>query len=205
MTPRTLLALVLAALAIVLAGPAEAHRLKLFVTVEGNTLSGYAFFVGGGRAESVAVTIAEPTEIVVYRGITDHDGAFSWSAPRPAAYRISVNTGDGHVVEQTIPAERFSPASPGAPAGPVPSPSSAPATSPDPARTDPAALDQRLEAAIDRALARQLRPLIEAQDQAESRLRLNDIMGGIGMIVGLAGLGMWASARRRPPPDRQDR
>jgi nickel transport protein len=36
-----------------------------------------------------------------------------------------------------------------------------------------------------------------SSDLAEGRLRFNDIAGGIGMIVGLAGAGLWAAARRR--------
>jgi nickel transport protein len=183
--PRCVAALLLGCLLIFGPAPAQAHRLKLFVTVEGNTVSGYAFFVGGGRAESVALTITDPTGAVVQRGTTDRFGAFTWTAPHPESYRISVDTGDGHVVERVISAELFT-------AG-APLPASA-----APAPAERSALDPMIEAAIERALARQLRPLIEAQDQAESRLRFNDIMGGIGMIVGLAGLGMWAKARRRP-------
>lgn len=54
-----------------------------------------------------------------------------------------------------------------------------------------------VEAAVDRAVARQIRPLLEAYDAAEGRARFNDVMGGIGMIIGLAGMALWASARRR--------
>jgi nickel transport protein len=50
---------------------------------------------------------------------------------------------------------------------------------------------------LDRAVARQTRPLLEALERAEARLRFNDVAGGIGTIVGLVGLGLWASARRR--------
>jgi nickel transport protein len=54
-----------------------------------------------------------------------------------------------------------------------------------------------VEAQVDRAVARQVQPLLEAYDQAEARVRFNDVMGGIGMIVGLAGAGLWALSRRR--------
>jgi nickel transport protein len=51
---------------------------------------------------------------------------------------------------------------------------------------------------VDTAVARQIRPLLEAQAEADGRVRFNDVMGGIGMIVGLAGAALWASARRGP-------
>ena len=54
-----------------------------------------------------------------------------------------------------------------------------------------------IEAAVDAAVARQTRPLMEAFEAMETRLRFNDIVGGIGMIVGLAGAALWAMARRK--------
>jgi nickel transport protein len=198
-----LIAIALALLA--LANPAMAHRLKLFVTVEGATVTGYAFFVGGGRPQGVTVIVKDGTNAEVFRGTTDEAGAFAWTAPRAADYTLSIDTGDGHMVEERIAANRFAgipaataPAS--APPSPVPSPPPAAAAAPAPpaCSPDPATLSALVEAATERALARHIRPLIEAQNEAESRLRLNDIVGGVGMIIGLAGAWMWALARRRP-------
>ena len=45
-------------------------------------------------------------------------------------------------------------------------------------------LDARLEAAV----ARQLRPLREQLDGYENSIRVRDVMGGIGYLFGLAGL-----------------
>lgn len=191
---------------------AEAHRLKLFVSVEGMTVSGYAFFIGGGRPQGVDFFIKDGTGSEVHRGRTDSEGSFSWAAEKPADYVLSVDTGDGHFADEKIPADRFSPEAAAAPATPTVAPAevTAPIAAPEgttstgptptlacPAPLDPALLARLTEAAVDRAVARQLRPLIEAQNLAEGRLRFNDIMGGIGMIVGLAGLGAWGLARRR--------
>ena len=48
-----------------LALPAQAHKLKVFATVEGDRVTGYAFFVGGGRAQGTdwRATGADGTEI----------------------------------------------------------------------------------------------------------------------------------------------
>ncbi|MEJ2456241.1 MAG: hypothetical protein P8103_19125 [Candidatus Thiodiazotropha sp.] len=53
------------------------------------------------------------------------------------------------------------------------------------------------EAALERAVARQIRPLREALQGYEEQVRLRDIIGGIGYIVGLAGLGLWWGRRRK--------
>jgi nickel transport protein len=50
---------------------------------------------------------------------------------------------------------------------------------------------------VEQAVARQIRPLREALQAHEERVRMRDILGGIGYIVGLAGLALWWSSRRR--------
>jgi nickel transport protein len=54
-----------------------------------------------------------------------------------------------------------------------------------------------VDRSVDRAVSRQVRPLLEAYEAADGRARLNDIAGGVGMIVGIAGIAMWAASRRR--------
>jgi len=182
--------------------PAAAHSLKLFVTVDGMVVSGHGFFVGGGRPQGVAVKIRDADGRDLYDGRTDANGAFAWTAPAPAAYTVLLDTGDGHFTRAEVAADRF------VGGGPAPAPAG-PAATPEPAKPNgmqpPVVAASpgsgvsagEIEAAVDRALARRLGPLVEAQERSESRLRFADIMGGIGMIVGLAGLGAWAMARRR--------
>jgi nickel transport protein len=193
------------ALALTGATSAQAHRLKLFVSVEGMTVSGYAFFIGGGRPQDVDFVIKDAAGAPVHRGRTDEKGAFAWTAAAPDDYTLSLDTGDGHFVDEKIPTGRFSLTAPAiatavqaaAETPPAAADSPANTAAPSPATIDPETLTRFVEAAGDRAVARQLRPLIEAQNLAEARLRFNDIMGGVGMIVGLAGLAAWAMSRRR--------
>jgi len=65
------------------------------------------------------------------------------------------------------------------------------------APSGPDRLDPAVSAAIEQAVARQVRPLREALAQAQGRTQLRDILGGIGYILGIAGIGIWWSARRR--------
>lgn len=57
-------------------------------------------------------------------------------------------------------------------------------------------LDGSLVALVEEAVARQVRPLREQLLAHEERVRLRDILGGIGYILGLAGLVLWWHARR---------
>lgn len=60
----------------------------------------------------------------------------------------------------------------------------------------PALSQEVLEAAVARAVASQVNPLREQIAAYEDRLRLHDILGGIGWIVGVAGLGFFLLARK---------
>lgn len=211
---RALLGLaVTAAVVVGFAGVAEAHRLKMFVTAADGEISGYAFFIGGGRPEGVDVVVKDARGAEVFRGRTDDQGNFRWRPATAADYSVTIDSGDGHWVESAITADRLgavaaaptpttpTPVAMPAASAPAPSPAAASPSPACPAPIDAAVLAAMVEAQVDRAVARQLRPLIEAQTQAEGRLRLNDVMGGIGMIVGLAGAGLWATARRRTRGD----
>jgi nickel transport protein len=60
---------------------------------------------------------------------------------------------------------------------------------------DPSDVDPALTAAIELAVARQLRPLREELAAASSRTSLRDVLGGIGYILGLAGIALWWRTR----------
>lgn len=181
----------LAALAalLILALPAEAHRLKLFAQVTGDTIGGYGFYIGGGRPQGadLVVTTADGTEVGRLR--TGDDGSFSFTPPTPGAYHLSLAGGDGHFAGLDISTD-------GAPTSqPAGSHPSAPAAGP----ADD--LDGRIATAVDAAVARQIRPLLEAYDAADGKVRFNDLLGGLGWIAGLFGLWALMRSRRLPKDD----
>lgn len=181
---------ILALVAVVLsAAPADAHRLRVFATVEGGVIEGHGFFVGGGRPDGAAVRFVRAGE-VVHATTTDAEGAFAWRPEEPGPITVVVDPGGGHSARVTLGAERFEA---------VPARADAPASGSRAASPD--ALDPAIEAAIEAAVARQIRPLLEAEAEARSRIRFNDVMGGIGMILGLAGVALWARTRTRPRDD----
>lgn len=176
---------------------AEAHRLKVFATVEDGAIDGYAFFIGGGRPQGAGVVIRDAGGAPVAELSTSATGDFHWKPPAPGAYDVTVSAGDGHIASARIAADRFLPAGPVTPA-PVAMPaiSGGVAEKALPAACDPAAL----EAAVDRAVERQVRPLMEAYAAAEGRVRFNDVAGGLGMIFGLAGVALWVRSRHAGRP-----
>ncbi|WP_374291787.1 cobalamin biosynthesis protein CbiL [Paenirhodobacter enshiensis] len=175
---------VLAAL-MALAAPAEAHKLKLFATVANDRVSGYAFFIGGGRAEGVDWAATSGSGGPIASGKTDDQGNYAFAVPGPevAPVTVSVDTHEGHMASVTLGAERF---------GGAPGPAAAPEA--DPTGTDQ---DARMAALVEAAVARQVTPLAEQIEALQDRLRYADILSALFMIAGLAGAGLWLSGRRK--------
>lgn len=180
------------ALAILLAAgtPAAAHKLKVFATVDGQAVRGYAFFVGGGRPEGSAWVAKDAAGNGIAAGATDAEGRFAFDLPAGLStdVTITVDTHEAHIAATTLAATRFTNAAAPAPAVPA---------SPAPPTATPAADEARLEALVSVAVRKQVEPLLERMEAMDSRLRLADIMSGIFLIIGLAGIGLWVRGRPR--------
>lgn len=168
-----------------LASPVAAHSLRVFATVEGETVSGYGFFVGGGRPQDVdwSATMAGQE---LARGRTDSQGGFLFAVPSQinGPVTVTINSGEGHIASRDLGPERFGGVT--APSATVASPGEPP-TSPDGAVT---------EAAIQTAVAREIAPLLERIEQMDARMRFTDIISGLCLIFGIAGIALWARGRR---------
>ncbi|MFQ0812383.1 cobalamin biosynthesis protein CbiM [Brucella anthropi] len=193
-TLRLLLSLIVATMCFATA--AEAHRLKLFATVEGGTVHGYGFFIGGGRLSEAQLTIRNAQGVELFKGPANADGSFSFTPAVPSDLVLTIDAGDGHVAETHIAADRF-------PRDGVPGViGSARAETPPAAAREAAAppspeeLSVMIDRSVDRAVSRQIAPLLEAYAEADGRARFSDIVSGIAVIIGLAGLLLWAKSRR---------
>ena len=161
------------------ATPAWAHKMKLFVTAEGNEVVGTLYFAGGDKAIGVKGEVLAADGHVVAPLTTDSLGGFRYSPPDAKAYRLHFQSADGHMAEAMIGAASSAEIRPSATPG-----LGAPLS----------------DAALDAAIARQLRPLREQIDSLDGRTRLSDLIGGAGFIFGLFGCFAWVQARRRGNP-----
>lgn len=169
----------LAAALILAAAPACAHKLKVFAAAEGDAIVGTAYFAGGAPAQGSAGRVLGPDGAEIAQFRTDEAGGFRIAVSQRQDYRVSVDSGDGHLAEARIGAAELG-------GTPPPGATAAPA----------AALADPVEAAV----ARQVLPLRRQIDAMEERARFSDIMGGIGTIFGLFGVFAWVAARRRSRP-----
>lgn len=186
---------ILAVLLLTTASPALAHKLKLFATAQGPEVSGYAYFTGGDRAMGAALTATAPDGTVLFSGVTGTDGGFRFTALRRVDHVLTVDGGDGHQARITVGADVLPPSLPG---GTEAAP--APAPAPPPQQAAPSAPPADIQALVEAAVARQIRPLREQLDAYQDQVRWHDVAGGIGTIIGLAGLAFGLTRRRGRRP-----
>lgn len=185
------------ALAMVFASPAYAHKLKVFATAVGAEIEGSVYFVGSGPAPGAKVRIDIGDGSPLTPLLTDADGKFRFTVVRRADHVISVDTGDGHSAQTIVAADDLPPSLPSSTSAGTAAATLAAAPAPRAAMVATATDEAALENLITKAVAQQIRPLREQLNAYEDQVRLRDIVGGIGYIVGLAGLAMWLRRRQQ--------
>ena len=189
-------------LALAASMPAHAHKLKVFATADGATIEGRVYFVGGAASPGARITVEAPPGTRVATLAADDEGRFRFAAGTRADHVIVADAGDGHSARFTIAAADL----------PASLPTSAAATAPSADAADPEVADPGAVRGIDplappatalrdmvaEAVASQVRPLREQLNAYEDQVRFRDIVGGIGYILGLAGVALWLKAAGRP-------
>lgn len=165
----------------------QAHRLNVFASHDGTRIVGETYFTGGGVASHVEVRLLSRLGKEIATTTSDDGGRFAFDRIPPEELQVVVDTGDGHLAriwigEAEITGGGRTPGADGLPA-------SAAGTVPDDSSFE-------LEKTVDRVVARRLEPLRREIAEYEAKVRLHDVLGGLGYLVGIAGLAFWWLARR---------
>jgi nickel transport protein len=196
--------LLFAGVLLLLVAPCHAHRVNVFAWVEGDTVHTESSFPGGRQVKEGKIAVYDDqTGQKLLDGQTDEAGKFSFKVPRQSPLRIELTAGMGHKNEWIVRAEEIAaggggmaqPPETGRASGPaVPKTGDALAV---PAST--AAVDaMQLEKTVERVLDRKLTPLMKMMAESRRhRTTFQDVIGGIGYIIGLAGLGAYIHYRRK--------
>lgn len=158
-----------------LPGLGLAHALRLTAAAAGGVVSGHVFYSDETPAAGEWVELQTPAGQPIGRVRSDVVGAFAFPPAASGTYRLVAEGEEGHRIERdVVVAAGIAPAS-GAVSGAA---SGAGAPAPDIA-----------------ALHQEIRALREDVQRYEQRVRLGEVIGGIGLIVGLAGAAAWWRAR----------
>lgn len=171
--------------------PAQAHNVTIFAWVEGDTVYTESKFSGGRRPKQAPVEVYDMQGKKLLEGKTDDKGEFSFTVPQKTGLRIVLKAGMGHQAEWVVPAEEISAE---APAQAAPAKTEA---EPAPPAAVPMMDTAMMQAAMEKALDNKLKPVIRMLAQAqEKEPGFKDIFGGIGYIIGLAGMAAFFRYRR---------
>jgi len=190
-----------AALMLLTAGAALAHRVNVFAWVEGDTVFVECKYPDGTKVHEGVIRVLDSASKELLSGKTNDKGEFSFKVPKLDDLTVVLEAGMGHRGDWPLSRQDLSPAgeAPGqtSPAASQPAPKTeAPAAkelSPAAASPLPAGIDQAIEKALDKKLAPVMKMLAEMHEQ---KVRLTDVLGGLGYIFGLVGVA--AYFKRKP-------
>jgi nickel transport protein len=174
---------------------ARAHKVSIFAWVESDTVYTLSKFSGGKKVKKGRIAVYDPEGKKLLDGLTDDQGEFAFNIPQKTALRVELAAGAGHKGYWLVPLEEIV----GAPAQPIDG--STEKSVPDkPTAVDPASGgdDTRLQAAIEKALDKKLKPVMKLlAESKQAGPSLTEILGGIGYIIGLVGIAAYFKSRQR--------
>ena len=179
--------------------PASAHKLNLFVWVEGEKVTVESSLSGGRTLVNGEVRVVNTkTEKTIITGKTDDQGTYTFIIPEPVRNQFStldivVNGGDGHQAQWRLNHSDYTmnhnptsnPTPPDTPSETVENP------------REHCLSNEEFELLLDQHLEKKLEPLRRSLSTLTNPSpTLKDIGGGIGYLIGGAGILAWIRSRR---------
>lgn len=184
--------------------PSMAHGLSVFATVQGNTVEGEVYYHDGTPTRNAAVTIFDPGGKLLGKASTDQEGKFAFEPRFRCDHKLIADAGMGHQAEYTVAADELpqdlptrSPGDSVGEANPVSPDEHEHSHQHDDQHGPAKAIGEEDLSAEMRALAQQVNALRKDLEKSKARLRLQDIVGGIGYILGIMGLVSYFLGARR--------
>ena len=199
---------------------AFAHRVNVFAWVDGHRIHSISKFSGGRPAKNADVIVSGPDKKILLTGKTNEKGEFSFPIPKTdAGLTLILSASMGHRGEWSLSQADITgakPSSPGpnaaksppAPERPTPerlSPEGFQTDIPGPKNQAPGASALEIKRIVEDALDRKLAPILKmAVSSSMQTTSFADIMSGLGHIMGIVGIALYISSRRKkkgPAPD----
>jgi nickel transport protein len=205
--------LLVLALVLLSVSPSLAHKVKVFAYGEGEKIITKSYFSNGKAVMHSLITVEDGnTGKIFLQGESDKDGLFEFSIPPTAQQerrnlKIILKTGEGHRAEWLLPADEYLEDKGGnlqretavsLSGAAVHTAKNEEQVSLSPVIRQFSCDEEVVTRIVDDALDRKLAPLKEMLQQSrDSGPDFRDILGGIGWIVGLAGIAAYISSRKK--------
>ena len=179
---------------LILSLPAAAHNVVGGVYAIGTEIEGEAGFSNGDTAKpGLKVEVLDGNGTLLGTTMTEEEGFFRFQAQRRIEHHFRIEMGSGHLLEVSLPADELPESLPGGDAVTV--------TVAPTLKLESGVDQQALQAAIEKAVARQIAPLRKELNAYKEKAGLQDILGGIGYIFGLCGLVIMLRNRKQGKAD----
>ncbi len=190
-------------LALALPSAVFSHKVTVFAYAEGDTIMGEAQFSGGRPAKEAKITVENAADGTSYlTTVTDEQGLFSFPVPAEAKraqaeLRIVLLAGEAHRNDYLLTASEYLPKSSARQPVTENGTAESPIISTKGAPLD-AAQERFIRQLVRDTVAAEMAPIKQRlRAQATQGPTLRDILGGIGVIFGVAGLIAYYQSRRR--------
>lgn len=197
--PTIFVALAVCAVALFTASAVQAHKIRVFAYENDGDILCEVKFANDRPAKNVPVIVEKNDGTSLLSGMTDERGEFRFTVPQEILTQgpdlhIIADVGEGHrgswlleaadyLAELPSPQQAAPPSEPTSGAGAVDN-------------AGPAAHDQELEKRVEKIIRKELLPIKRMLTQErEKRLTLQDILGGLGYIFGLAGIAAYYKSK----------
>ncbi len=172
-----------------------AHKVRIFAYTEGSSIIGETSFSGGKKPKNSEIIVQDAVSAkTLFTSRTNEQGLFRFPIPPEALrnhldLRIIINASDGHRGEWLLETEDYLADGQGEPASSETSTGKVEGN-----MADQEAIRLIVEEAMDKKLGPIKHMLVSAQiDKKKPTFR--DILGGIGYILGLAGIAAYFQAK----------
>jgi hypothetical protein len=171
--------------------PVYAHNVVGGVYAIGDQIEGEIGFSNGDMAaEGTEIKVSDTQGNLLGTVVTDSEGLFVFTAQQRIDHQFFANLSSGHVLELMLPADELPESLPGGNA--VSNADMVQTSTPVNFSGDQVALQQMIE----KAVAKQVKPLRKELAEYKEKASLQDVIGGIGYIFGLCGIGIWWRQRQ---------
>ncbi|MEO0142379.1 MAG: hypothetical protein ABIL70_04030 [candidate division WOR-3 bacterium] len=162
-----------------------AHKINIFATVEGNKIYTQSYASDGGKIKGGEIEVYDKSGNKLLTGKTDSLGEFSFVIPKKDDLKIVVIGGMGHRAETVISADEL----------------------PDIKKEVAAKVEKKevckeipsteitvidtilLERIVERVVDGKINPVLRLiAEQKKDRIRITEVIGGIGYIFGIVGI-----------------
>lgn len=201
MIKKYLLRATLFSFILLMSTPCMAHKIRVFAYESNGQIVSEAKFNSGRPVRNSAAAVEKEDGTILIKGSTDEKGVFRFDIPAAASssnlnLRVVVDTGDGHKGSWLIEAADYLDIQPQSAAALSKNKPALTQIPPDYSRNsilECEAVEENIRLLLEKELAPIKRTLAEVKDRKPS---LQDILGALGYIFGLAGIAAYVKFKR---------